>query len=609
MPITLRLLSLAFVLAIVCTAGARDAAAQEGWVIREFDVRYTIEESGEVAVVEDILVDFGDLQRHGIFRTLPVEYAFDDESNRRIDIEDIMVDDGERPHPVAGVSELGPNLEIKIGDPDVFVSGMQRYRIHYTIVRGLNPFPDHDEFYWNVTGSMWPVGIESASAVVDVARPGISRVTCFQGPVGSTDPCQIAGGDESVAAFRTSQPLAPGSDFTVVVGLEKGLVSVGPPVLVDANRTPLEQAEDFFGFGPVPVALSIGVLVFVALVLARLWWLVGRDRWFGHAYYETETPHPERLPFFASEPVVVEYQPPAKPDGARIRPAEVGLLLDERADTLDVSATIVDLAVRGYLRIEEVEGGLFGLGEDYRLTRLREPDGDLLPYERELLSSLFTTGDEVKLSDLKEEFHESLARVKEALYTQSVKVDGFFPRDPDGVRGLARMIGAGVAVAGGLVAFALGSWFGAGLVAVPVVLGGVVVFVLHSIMPRRSARGRQMYRRCLGLRLYMTAGDQGRERFAEQANIFEEYLPYAIVFKSARRWAEVFEELGIEPRVSEWYISQRPFDAMAFAGGVREFSSSMSSVMAATPGGSGGSGFSGGGSSGGGGGGGGGGSW
>ncbi|MCH7618128.1 MAG: DUF2207 domain-containing protein, partial [Chloroflexi bacterium] len=118
----------------------------------------------------------------------------------------------------------------------------------------------------------------------------------------------------------------------------------------------------------------------------------------------------------------------------------------------------------------------------------------------------------------------------------------------------------------------------------------------------------QAYRRCLGFRTFITAGDQGRERFAEEAHIFEEYLPYAIVFGSAKKWAGHFEALGIQPQMSGWYVGRTPFLPVAFATGIRHFSSSMTGIMASTPGGSGGSGFSGG-FSGGGGGGGGGGSW
>ena len=118
-----------------------------------------------------------------------------------------------------------------------------------------------------------------------------------------------------------------------------------------------------------------------------------------------------------------------------------------------------------------------------------------------------------------------------------------------------------------------------------------------------------MYRRCLGFRLYMVTAEQDRQRFAEEANIFDSYLPFAIVFHCVSRWAKMFEQLGLEERQVDWYTGPTGFAPTSFAMGIRDFSSSVSNAMSFTPGSSGASGFSGGGSSGGGGGGGGGGSW
>jgi uncharacterized membrane protein len=128
-------------------------------------------------------------------------------------------------------------------------------------------------------------------------------------------------------------------------------------------------------------------------------------------------------------------------------------------------------------------------------------------------------------------------------------------------------------------------------------------------MPRRTALGWEMYRRCLGFRLFMVTAEADRQKFAEEANIFQEYLPYAIIYGCVERWAEVFEQLGIEPRQGGWYVGSGRFAPSVFAGSINSFSISIGSMMASTPGGSGGSGFGGGGSSGGGVGGGGGGSW
>ena len=99
-------------------------------------------------------------------------------------------------------------------------------------------------------------------------------------------------------------------------------------------------------------------------------------------------------------------------------------------------------------------------------------------------------------------------------------------------------------------------------------------------------------------------------RFAERANLFYEYLPYAIVFGATDRWAKAFEGLADEATSGAgWYLSSRPLTALAFADAMDSFAVTSAGTIASTPGGSGSSGFSGGGFSGGGGGGGGGGSW
>ena len=153
---------------------ATPVAADEGWVITAFDATYTINQDGTVDAIEDIRVDFGPLQKHGILRDIPVEYDYDDSHTRLIDIDVISVDDGQNPLRYE-TTRQGAYLNLRIGDPNVLVSGPQRYRITYRVLGGLNPQANWDEFYWNVTGNDWPVGIETASATV--MAPAFSDLT------------------------------------------------------------------------------------------------------------------------------------------------------------------------------------------------------------------------------------------------------------------------------------------------------------------------------------------------------------------------------------------------------------------------------------------------
>ncbi len=592
---------------IVLTAvlrGGATAAADEGWVIRAFQATYQVNADGSVDVVEDISVDFGTLQKHGILRDIPVEYDYDARHKRLIRLTNIGVDDGAKAVKYE-TARNGANLTLRIGDANKLISGPQRYRIRYRVTGALNPQPDWDEFYWNVTGNAWPVRIESASAVL--SAPSLKTITCFEGPLGSNRTCRSQPA-ANTAQFASTSLLSEGSGLTIVAGLTKGSVAVPPPDLV-VIKTAREKFTDFAGLKPLPIALAalLGVVGFAGL--GRYWWLSGRDRWLGDVQYLTGQSREKRRPLFARDTVVVEYQPPELPKTKRrLRPAEIGTLMDERADTLDVTATIVDLAVRGYLRITELDKkGLFGK-IDYRLEKRKEADAELLPYEETLFTALFDEGAQVDMSGLRKEFYTDLARVKKALYQQVVTADNFFPRNPETVRQLHLGGGIGIVVAGVAGVVALGSLVGAAVIGLPIALAGLLVIAFSGAMPRRSGVGREIFRRSLGFREYMTVAETDRQKFAEEAGIFQTYLPYAIVFGCVDRWARAFERMGSQPPTGDWYVASHAFTPLIFSQSLQSFSSSISTAIASTPGGSGSSGFSGG-SSGGGMGGGGGGSW
>ena len=125
----------------------------------------------------------------------------------------------------------------------------------------------------------------------------------------------------------------------------------------------------------------------------------------------------------------MQFQPP---EG--LRPGQLGTLLDERANVVDVTATIVDLAVRGHLRIVELERAHWFSSRDWRLEKLSGGTGELLPFEQELYNGLFLSGDQVLLSSLKKTFAARMAKVQTALYVDVTRA-GWFRGRPDKVRG------------------------------------------------------------------------------------------------------------------------------------------------------------------------------
>jgi len=559
--------------------GCALALATPAWAesIRSFDVEVALAPATDFTVEERIAWDFGSERRHGIIREIPLSYGREHAAswNLRIDVESVT-DGAGRPLQWQERERRGV-LSVRIGDPDAFVTGVQEYRIRYRVERALQYFPDHDELYWNVTGDQWRVPIQSASASVALP-PGVDaaavRVTCFAGPRGSSLEDCTASVSGDTARFVADGSLAPGSGLTLVVGLPKGALP---------EPSALSRFWDrFTDYVSLWLLLPIGAFA----LLYRKWSRDGRD--------------PSGV-----DAIPVRYEPPAG-----LAPAEMGTVVDERADNEDLTATVLDLAVRGALRIEEEETKrfLFLSNHDYRLVRTGK-DVELKPFEERLLSALFKgAGEEVRISELRNKFYKELPAIRDALYKGLTHGEtGYFPTSPEKVRKRWRTIGIVTAGVGGLALMA-----DASLVAIgSLVVTGLIVLAFGSAMPRRTRKGRRACDEILGFREFLQRVDADRlERSGGRTEgRFERILPYAVVLGAADAWAEAFE--GIYTTPPSWYRSDSGgmFSTNRFVSDVGRSLQTMGQALTSAPSSGGGSsGFSGG-SSGGGFGGGGGGSW
>jgi uncharacterized membrane protein YgcG len=597
--------SVLFLLLVVAVAAlvARPSVAHAqsaGEHITRYDFAATVEDDGDLAVREAIEYDFGAGEHHGIFRDIPTRLRYDDRNDRVYPLRDVRVTSPDAPAGVSRESGPGGTTRLRIGDPDRTVSGVHHYVIEYTLVGGLNAFADHVELYWNAIGTEWPIPIEHVTATVRTPA-AITRSTCFAGPAQSSNPCEQSSVDGTSARFGETS-LAPGEALTFVVALPSGSVTATGPVLEERW-----SASRAFERSSGTVAGAIAVLVLVLLGVGSLAWRIGRDRravgGVVDAAFAGAGATDERVPLFEGREVPVEFEPPDK-----LRPGQLGTLVDERANPLDVTATIVDLAVRGFLRIEEIDKAHWFSKRDWRLVKLKDGD-QLVHYETLLFHAIFASGDTVELSDLKNKFASKLHEVQGALYEDAVE-RGWFSGRPDHVRAVWAGVGIVVTVAGVVLTALVASRTHLGLVPTPIVLGGIALLAMSGRMPRRTAKGRGVLVRTLGFKRFIDESEKDRARFAEQQHLFTEYLPYAVVFGATEQWAKAFAGLdGQLPDQSSWYVSNHPFTFVAFNHSMDGFATTAAGTIASTPSGSGSSGFGGGGFSGGGGGGGGGGSW
>lgn len=590
---------LATVPLLLLLAGPAGAQSAEE-VIHDYRVEIQILSDGDLRITETIDYDFGSQLRHGIFRTIPTRFPYDDVNDRVFPIEDVKVQ-SDAPEDIE-ISEEGSLTTIRIGDPDVEISGRHMYTLTYRVEGALNSFEDHDELFWNAIGDEWQAPI--ARAQVTVRAPGaIQRVACFQGYEGSTEPCAVAEFDGPRARFSPGRSLVPYEGMTVVVAIPKGTVPEPGPILEERW-----SAARAFSLSAGTVTASLAVLAILGGGLYRMWSREGRDRRFLGSPIDqvlgTRTGEDEAVPLGEGDAEApVEFAPP---DG--VRPGQIGTLIDERANVIDVTATIVDLAGRGFLLIQEIpDRGLFSKA-DWNLIRLEKGETELLPYEKKLLEGLFRDGNEIKVSELKTTFAERLHGIEQSLYEDAMREKWFRAR-PDQVRTRWAGRGALLAVGGGALTFVLARWTHWGLVGIPVIIAGVALALMARRMPARTAKGTAMVRRIRGFRRVIATAETHMSRWAEEENVFTRYLPYAIVFGLTKKWAKAFEDLGLQPDTSGWYVGPHAFTAMAFADSIDGFAVTTGGTLASTPASSGSSGFGGGGFSGGGGGGGGGGSW
>src|SRR5665811_533749 len=564
-------LSLASVLLLGAPARAADQGSRS---VDRYHATYTVQPDGSVKVDADFDFNFGNLPGHGPYLTLPLLQGTDSATRYRS-------------YPITGVTASSPSgapadvnldetsgwLEIRLGDPSISdVSGVQAYQLHYTIGAVVNTIPAqaadsthaaapaHQEFFWNAIGDSWLIPLSNLS--VDVVGPVAStQVQCYAGAVKSTNPCASARVTADGRATFTQARLEPGQPFTVVAGYPAGTFPNAAPILVDKSSA--GGAFDPNQFGPKPSPFTVtpitgglaGAMLLggVALAVRTARRRARDEQYLGLTPGLAPASNQAMSVGFRDKraPIAVQFQPPAG-----FRAGQLGTLVDEKADPRDVTATIVDLAVRGYLRIEETQdAGSWGKQADFRMIKLREADQGLRPYEVTLFSNLFSERQEVSLSALRTTFAASMALVQKGLY-DDVTQRGWFRGNPQTVRALWLVAAIALALAGVMLTVILvnvGKW---AILGIPLIIIGALVMFMARYAPARTAAGTAVLEQTRGFELYLRTAEANQIKYEEGEDLFSRYLPYAIVFGVAERWAGIFAQLAAQgTRLVEptWY--------------------------------------------------------
>ncbi len=505
------------------------------------------------------------------------------------------------------------------------------FTFKYTITGALGYFEDHDELYWNILPSNRDVAIDRATVAVKLHKK-VSSDKLQHTQYGEGQNLTSLANNNGEFLF-TGDSFPKSSNFTIVAGWPIDLIknpgayritsnpsnakvflngtesAYKTPViflkgddLKDGNNTieikkfgyktesftinPKDNARETINkdlsiawWFPILIVLAIIFLLHPIVFLIKLiikWRGSGRDPK-GRSTIIAEYDSPDNLP-----------------------PSMVGVLLDETLQMHEITASLIDLARRGYLTIKELPKKFLG-GQDFELIKKKEFQGDqeLLEYERLYLEALFEGRNTIKLSELKNKFYKKLPGIQKSVYEEATK-RGYFEKNPQTVRNSYIIGGVVVLFVGVFTA----SFYGLGA---PFIIDGILLLLFARFMPKRTPKGVAAKEHALGLKEYIYRAERYRVQKLTPKT-FEKFLAFAMVFRIEKEWAKKFKDIYKTP--PSWYQSNTPFSANTFVAlslvnSLNSFSTTANSSLASQPGSSGSSGFGGGGFSGGGGGGGG----
>ncbi|MFH1790173.1 MAG: DUF2207 domain-containing protein [bacterium] len=299
--------------------------------IENYHVDIYINKDNSIKVKEKIEYDFGESEKHGIYREIP--YQYNTVTHKfSISIEILNVVDGagnQYQYKESTFKKDGKKyLLIRIGDPDSYVTGRKTYIIEYMVkdaIRNYKDMNDLDELYWNAIGIEWEVPIYNASATVylpEKVKSDELDIDCYVGELGSTERCVLkqslvdASGLAKVINFDRGNGKNIGG-LTIFVGLPKGVVYR----LNDFDRV----------FRAVKNNKIIFLPAVIFLIMFALWYKYGKD------------PKGRGI-------IIAQYEAPDN-----LTPIEVGTIYNKKIDDRNISAQIISLAIQGYLKIRRIE--------------------------------------------------------------------------------------------------------------------------------------------------------------------------------------------------------------------------------------------------------------
>lgn len=504
-------------------------------VVKNFDSIVTINTDRSIQVEENISYDFGENERRGIYRTIPLRGI-----NIKGDIQTLQ-------NGKAATQDIsrGGDITIKIGDEDTYITGLNKYNITYQVKGVIEKLQDRDELYWQITGTEWEVPIEQASATIllpeDLQDKVGDTLYCYTGISSSTaQDCSITWTNARTIEITANQSLAAGEGLTFAIGFPFGTLT--PLTWWEENQELIYRI------------IAAGILIIGSLILYFVWNTWGRD--------------PK-----IRTPIVRQYDAPKG-----MSPAGIIRLKNTYSTPVEISATIISLAQQGILNITQIEEKKWFSKGIYQFDLKDIPTGKKLkPFEQELVNILFKDNRKtVTTKDLTDEHvGDKFSAIYNSIYQDEVKQ--YYVTNPIILRSILGTMAALLLILTFVLGVSTSIW-----IAVSLFILAIFTVISASYAPKRTEAGTRVLEHILGLEEYIKIAEKDRLQFQEKEYIFFEILPFAIALGLATVWAKAFE--GLITTNPDWYTSNNGviFIPTDF---VSSIDSSLSSVSSSSSGG------------------------
>lgn len=565
-------------------AGGSVQPATDPVTITNYVGDFALAANGDLRVTETITAQFP-ADRHGIFRYWDLVDPTD--PGLRHKPHDLSITRDGEPEPYStSKASFGRFFVAKVGQADVYLTpGPHTYVIAYTLTdaiapasagtgtfasqAGTNDGAPGSVFYWNVIAQGWEMTIKSAQITLSLPEPA-GLVQCSAGTEGAKPgPCQIAGAGTPLVTLNASN-IPPRTGMTVRVGLAAAVPA--------RSGLPWSVRWDPILGTSVPLATGMIGLALLGLLAGLRW--AGRAR--------------EEEPGFP-----VMYEPPPG-----MGPAQTVYMADESVGSHALTASILHMADRGFVTLQR------GGDKDWTITGRTEEQywNQLDPVSEMVGKALHVTQPHQPFAaDGTKDSGKVLQSISTKLGSETrhwAERAGLVERSTGEQLGKALVIVAAVLVVLGSL-----NKIGPTILGLPFamfILGGVTLLGV-GVGWRRTVAGREQWARARGFyRLLGTPSAQDRFDFSGRKDLFVAYIPYAVAFGVADKWAQKYRAAtGEEPPVPVWYpyygahafySEEHSFDSFDTA-----LASSISAYTASQAGSGGGGGFGGGGGGGGGG--------